>query len=218
MGRFLYVWLIIMIILQVVGSFLAGATIYHFLLGLLSVAYVFLVTLANRWNFVLGAIMSTCYALIAYESLVYGDMTYQLLTVGINLVGIGLYVGMNKPFKTRMVLFSAREWLGLLTGGLALFLALWVVLAELSDPLPIRDSLVATIGLLALYSLVRGYKYSFALWIVSNSVQIILWLATSAYSDHGLSMALNYTIFLGNSIVGLINWVYMAKKYKEVEE
>lgn len=211
--KILYGWLLIMVLAQLIGGYLAESTATQYALGMLSVAYVFLVTLASRWNFVLGFLMSMSYAIIALEANVLGDALYQFITVMINMVGILSYILLRKEFKSKMVVFKWKEWVGIIVGAIIAFVVLLEVLPLLNDPLPIRDALVFSVGLVATYSLVRGYKYNFALWIVSNSVQIVLWLGTASYSDHGASMAINYTVFLGNSIIGLVNWILLARKH-----
>lgn len=209
--KLLYSWLVIMILAQLIGGYLAGSTAQQYALGLLSVAYVFLVTLASKWNFVVGAVLATCFAIIAMQSHVYGDALYQLITVGINVFGIIAFVILSGQNRMKMISFSVREWVLLLLGAIASFVALLFILPLLGDPLAVKDALVFSVGLVAIYALARGYKYNFVLWIISNTVQIVLWLSTASYSEHGLSMALNYGVFLGNSIVGLVNWIMISK-------
>lgn len=209
--KLLYGWLVVMILAQLIGGYLAGSQPLQFALGLLSVAYVFLVTLASKWNFVLGAILASFFAVIAIQSHVYGDALYQLITVGINIFGIITFIIMTKSNQMRMVTFSKLEWVLVAVGAVASFLALYFTLPILGDPLVLRDSLVFSVGLVAIYTLARGYKYNFAFWILSNTVQIILWVGTAEYSEHGVAMAINYAVFLGNSIVGLVNWVLLSK-------
>lgn len=210
--KLLYGWLAVMILAQLVGGYLAGSQPTQYALGLLSVAYVFLVTLASKWNFVVGAVLASLFAVIAIQSHVYGDAMYQLITVGINIFGIITFVIMAKANQMRMIVFSKLEWACIVLGAVIAFVTLYLTLPLLGDPLAFKDALVFSVGLVAIYALARGYKYNFALWIVSNSVQIVLWLSTASYSEHGLSMALNYGVFLGNSIVGLINWIIISKR------
>lgn len=210
--KLLYGWLAVMILAQLIGGYLAESTTQQYLLGLLSVAYVFLVTLASKWNFVVGAVLASCFASIAMQSHVYGDALYQLITVGINTLGILAFVILSGQNQMRMILFSKKEWLFIVLGAVVSFVALLFILPILGDPLALKDALVFSVGLVAIYALARGYKYNFVLWILSNTVQIVLWLSTASYSEHGLSMALNYAVFLGNSIVGLVNWVIISKR------
>lgn len=209
--KLLYSWLVIMILAQLIGGYLAGSTPQQYALGLLSVAYVFLVTLASRWNFVVGAVLATCFAIIAMQSHVYGDALYQLTTVGINIFGVIAFVILSGQNRMRMILFSTKEWMCIILGAVASFIVLLFILPLLGDPLAVKDALVFSVGLVAIYALARGYKYNFILWILSNTVQVVLWLSTASYSEHGLSMALNYGVFLGNSIVGLVNWIMISK-------
>ena len=92
-------------------------------------------------------------------------------------------------------------------------LSAWAILYNvagyLNDQQPVFDSLVLAMGAVASWLCFRRYSFTYKIWLLSDFVQIALFVATivqAGFTQASFAMALNYGFYLVTAIVGLINW------------
>lgn len=86
--------------------------------------------------------------------------------------------------------------------GAALYLLLSRILsAYTGDPNPQVDSLIASISAVATYWLSKSYIEQWYLWMIANSVSVILYFSESMYPT-----AILYILYLGTAFLGFYHW------------
>jgi nicotinamide mononucleotide transporter len=83
-----------------------------------------------------------------------------------------------------------------------LFFGMWLILTKLTDsPVPVRDSFVTSLSVIATWMLARKIFEHWHLWIVVNFVSALLFLTRGLYPTFIL-----YLVYGVMSFVGLIEW------------
>ena len=85
---------------------------------------------------------------------------------------------------------------------MALYITLWLVLTRLTDsPVPVRDSFITSLSIIATWMLARKIYEHWYLWIVVNFVSAVLFLTRGLYPT-----VILYFVYGLMSFVGLISW------------
>jgi nicotinamide mononucleotide transporter len=83
-----------------------------------------------------------------------------------------------------------------------LFFAMWLILTRLTDsPVPVRDSFITSLSIIATWMLARKIYEHWYLWIVVNFVSAALFLTRGLYPTFIL-----YLVYGTMSFIGLLEW------------
>jgi nicotinamide mononucleotide transporter len=83
-----------------------------------------------------------------------------------------------------------------------LYIVMWFVLTRLTDsPVPVRDSFITSLSIVATWMLARKIYEHWYLWIVVNFVSAVLFLTRGLYPT-----VILYVIYGIMSFVGLVEW------------
>ena len=83
-----------------------------------------------------------------------------------------------------------------------LFSLMWLVLTRLTDsPVPVRDSFITSLSIVATWMLARKIYEHWYLWIVVNFVSAVLFLTRGLYPT-----VILYLVYGVMSFIGLIAW------------
>lgn len=74
----------------------------------------------------------------------------------------------------------------------------------------ILDSITSVIGYVGIYLMSNKYIEQWAVWIICNSVNTILWIGLTIQNIDNIPMLLMWLVYLVNSVYGYITW---RKKY-----
>lgn len=106
---------------------------------------------------------------------------------------------------------------GYALAGISMLVAwgvLYVIGIHIGDQQPVLDSLVLAMGAVASWLCFRRYSLTYKIWILSNVVQISLFIYTGIAQGFGqgsLALVLNYAFYMLTAIVGVINWKPTSK-------
>ena len=83
-----------------------------------------------------------------------------------------------------------------------LYVAMWLVLTRLTDsPVPVRDSFITSLSIVATWMLARKIYEHWFLWIVVNFVSAVLFITRGLYPT-----AILYVVYGIMSFAGLVAW------------
>jgi nicotinamide mononucleotide transporter len=90
-----------------------------------------------------------------------------------------------------------------------LFFVMWLILTRLTDsPVPVRDSFITSLSIIATWMLARKIFEHWYLWIIVNLVSSVLFLSRGLYPT-----VILYLVYGIMSFIGLLEW---RKTIKEV--
>jgi nicotinamide mononucleotide transporter len=92
-----------------------------------------------------------------------------------------------------------------------LYIAMWFVLTRLTDsPVPVRDSFITSLSIVATWMLARKIYEHWYLWIVINFVSAVLFLTRGLYPT-----VILYIVYGIMSFAGLVAWKKTLQHHKK---
>ncbi|MCE5346304.1 MAG: nicotinamide riboside transporter PnuC [Bacteroidales bacterium] len=186
------------------------------------IIYVFLEIRQTLWLWPVGIITSAFYIWIFLTGKIYADMSLQGYYLVISCLGWYWWAkrkngreeegenrgkieervgeGEEKSLKVTRLQFKT----GVILAGvfIILFAAMWFILSDYTDsPVPVRDSFITSLSIVATWMLARKIYEHWLLWIVVNSVSTVFFVARGLYPT-----AVLYAVYCVMSFVGLIEW------------
>jgi len=161
-------------------------------------------------NGVLGAISVVAFIVVAvylkhYFSIIDQLIFFSLIDVELMATWRSWGRGNDAPIKKLSKNGYAYAIIAMLNAwGLLYFIGI-----HIGDQQPLFDSLVLAMGAIASWLCFRRYSFTYKIWVLSDVVQIALFVATivqAGYTPAALGMALNYGFYFATAVIGLINW------------
>jgi len=179
------------------------------------IIYVFLEIRQKIWLWPVGIVTSAVYVWVFFTSKFYADMTLQGYYLVISFIGWywwGKGVGQGAEGKEQksevakeelqVTRLKFRTGVRLAVVFVLLFYGMWLILSKLTDsPVPVRDSFVTSLSIIATWMLARKIFEHWYLWIVVNFVSALLFLTRGLYPT-----VILYLVYGVMSFVGLIEW------------
>ena len=185
------------------------------------IIFVFLEIRQTIWLWPVGLVTSAVYIWVFFTSKFYADMSLQGYYLVISCLGWYWWTrGKKRRLRSKATKFreaEAVEWesgelqvtrLKLRTGIVLaivfafLYIIMWFVLTKLTDsPVPVRDSFITSLSIIATWMLARKIYEHWFLWIVVNFVSAVFFLTRGLYPT-----VILYTVYGIMSVVGLAAW------------
>ena len=185
------------------------------------IIFVFLEIRQTIWLWPVGLVTSAVYIWVFFTSKFYADMSLQGYYLVISCLGWYWWTrGKKRRLRSKATKFreaEAGEWesgelqvtrLKLRTGIVLaivfafLYIIMWFVLTKLTDsPVPVRDSFITSLSIIATWMLARKIYEHWFLWIVVNFVSAVFFLTRGLYPT-----VILYTVYGIMSFVGLAAW------------
>jgi len=195
------------------------------------IIFVFLEIRQTIWLWLVGIITSAVYIWVFFTSKIYADMSLQVYYLVISCLGWYWWAkgtGHQPSLKLRLakqgtgqkeegVKGRVGEWekeelevtrlkprtgMVLAIVFVLLFIAMWLFLTRLTDsPVPVRDSFITSLSIIATWMLARKIYEHWYLWIVVNFVSAVLFMTRGLYPT-----VILYVVYGLMSFVGLAAW------------
>jgi nicotinamide mononucleotide transporter len=180
------------------------------------IIYVFLEIRQTIWLWPVGIITSAVYIWVFFTSKFYADMSLQGYYLVISILGWYWWAKgtgqsaqgtrNNEAGEENETLQVTR--LKLRTGVILsvvfilIYAIMWLVLTRLTDsPVPVRDSFITSLSIVATWMLARKIYEHWFLWIVVNFVSAVLFLTRGLYPT-----VILYIVYGIMSFAGLVAW------------
>jgi nicotinamide mononucleotide transporter len=172
------------------------------------VGCVYLAAVQNIWNWPVAIISVVAYAIVFYNSQLYGDAGLQIYFLGTSFYG--WYFWLNKKAKKErpVTSLSSKEylWVILITGVLSLALGLFLKKFTPTN-VPYIDGFCTAVSFVAQILMTRKVLQNWALWIFVNICYVPLYIYKNLYVT-----SLLYVILLVLAWLGHLDW---QKEYKK---
>jgi nicotinamide mononucleotide transporter len=186
------------------------------------ILYVFLEIRQTIWLWPVGLITSAVYIWVFFTGKLYADMSLQSYYLVISILGWYWWArgqgadgggpgaqsselrakGSGERTILKVTRLKLRTGITLSIVFVMLFAFIWLVLTRLTDsPVPVRDSFITSLSIIATWMLARKIYEHWFLWIVVNTTASLLFLARGLYPTVVL-----YIIYGVMSFAGLKAW------------
>lgn len=174
----------------------------------LGVANLALLVRRSAWNFPAGMAMVVLYAWVFWEARLYGEAGLQLFFFAAQGWGWWLWAragGQESRVPVRWLDPLSRAVWVVATAALSLNLG-WVMHRFTNASLPYADSAITGASIAA--QILLGFRRveNWVLWILIDGASIAVYIAKGLYPTAGL-----YVLFLGLSVLGLREWIAVAR-------
>lgn len=182
-------------------------------------AFVILSIKENPWCWVVGMINSITYFFVFQSAGLFADTGLQILYSILNLLGVwqwwlkgkrdsssaSIYDN-NEPSSTSMVASISAIQTNVVILYMCITLLLWFVLYRIvllfnSASIPLLDSLLSAMSIVATYLMTKKIIVHWYWWILANSLYVWMFIQKELYLTSIL-----YALFLLLALYGLVEW------------
>ena len=187
------------------------------------IIYVFLEIRQTIWLWPVGLVTSAVYIWVFFASKFYADMSLQGYYLIISCLGWYWWAkgtghgaqsteqkkewengreGKWESSELQVTHLKLRTGIVLAIVFVLLYIMMWFVLTRLTDsPVPVRDSFITSLSIVATWMLARKIYEHWFLWIVVNFVSAVFFLTRGLYPT-----VILYAVYGIMSFVGLAAW------------
>jgi nicotinamide mononucleotide transporter len=173
------------------------------------ILYVFLEIRQTIWLWPVGIITSAVYIWVFFTGKLYADMGLQVYYLVISVLGWywwsqGGGRKLSKEVKEELSVTRLKFKTGIILSSIfvLLFTVMWFVLTRLTDsPVPVRDSFITSLSIIATWMLARKIYEHWFLWIVVNGTAAVLFFTRGLYPT-----VILYIVYGIMSFAGLVAW------------
>ncbi len=180
--------------------------------GLINVV---LVAKGNILNYAFGLVNVTLYAIISFNSHLYGDAALYALYY-LPMQFIGWFSWKNRGQKEEEAAVKGERMnskLRITWGGISIVgvVILSFILKYFGDAQPLNDAATTVLSIIAMFLMVRAYMEQWVLWIVINIISVVKWGILSAQGEEfSVIMVIMWIFYLANSINGFRVWYRLS--------
>jgi nicotinamide mononucleotide transporter len=175
----------------------------EWLAALLSAVSVYLSTRENIWSWPTAIVSVLMYSVVFVNAGLYSDAGLQFFFCAISVYGWyeWLHGGENRTVL-RVSRATRGAWLLSAVFGVVFWLGLTAVTSRLSGvSLPMLDSGLTTLSVIAQVMMTRKILENWILWIIADIVYVPMYAYKGLYPT-----ALLYAVFLALAVMGFVQW------------
>ena len=173
--------------------------------------YIFLEIKQNVWLWFVGIITSALYVVVFFEAKLYADMSLNIYYVIISIYGWYWWLYGNKQTEKKELPISKLSLqlsLVLLPITIIIFGIMWFVLSRFTDSqVPMWDSLVTALSIVATWMLTRKILEQWLVWIFVNIISMGLFIYKGLYPT-----TLLFFVYFALALVGYYEWLKIMKQ------
>lgn len=205
-----YIWLFTAPSIICAISIIMGGGWIEFICSVTSIIGAILVAKGKISSYVWGFIGTALYLYISYEYKLYGEtITYAILFLPMQVSGYFYWIRNKKESNTDVIMkvMSTKQRICLFIGTAVAIVAYAGFLRYLEGSMPGLDSATAILSIVATTLMVMRYAEQWLIWILVNTVAIVLWvLAVMHHQDQGFAVLAMWCTFWLNSLFGWYQW------------
>jgi nicotinamide mononucleotide transporter len=176
------------------------------------IAYVILEIRRNILLWPLGILTSAVYIFVFGRNGFYAGMVLQGYYVAISIYGWYIWRGARGPEHGEIITaekdgsdiknIDIKTAINSILTGLALWGLLWFSLDRWTDsPVPLWDGLITSLSVVATWMLTKKILEQWYVWILANSIAVIVYLAMGMYPT-----AVLFAVYTVMAVIGLRAW------------
>ena len=164
--------------------------------------------------YVFGTINSVLYAIIAYQSTLYGETMLNLIYY-VPMQFIGFYTwARHMDDHTHEVVKKRMTWRGrvLMTAIVAAGTYFYGLLLEnMGDAMPYVDAFTTVTSIVAMLVSVRMYAEQWWIWIIVDIFTVYMWFVAFLKGGENVATLIMWVVYLANAVIMLIKWEREAR-------
>ena len=158
--------------------------------------------------YLFGLVNCVLYAIISYKAGYYGEVSFNVISIPLQFIG---FITWSKHMNTETHEVKKKHMSN--QGRLLLVLVITIstiiygsILKVIGGNMPLVDSFTTVSSMIAMIISVMMYSEQWILWILINSVSIILWIVNLMNGTDNWATLMMWLVFWVNSVINLIKW------------
>jgi len=107
-----------------------------------------------------------------------------------------------------------KDWTKYILFALVAWGILYLIFGLTNDPMLLTDSLALALSMTGVIAMLNRYSEQYYFWLANNAVAIAVFLQAYLMGHASPALAISYTLFVLNSLYGLVSWRKEASKEK----
>ena len=174
--------------------------------AVLSLIYLYLSIREKSALWIFGFISSVLYIFVFYESKLYADMSLSFYYLGVSVFGWINWQRKDKESHTTQLhitrIKQQKELFQYIAGIFVTYLIYYIILEYLTDsPIPIADSVVGSLSVVATWMLAKKKIENWLVWIVVDAFAAGLYFYKELYPT-----AVLFVVYTVMAVVGYNQW------------
>lgn len=205
-----YIWKIYFVIAcltVIIGSIVQNSSLILIISSFCGVVYSLLVAKNVKSSLIFGIINVSTYGFICLSENIYGAFIYNVLySLPMLIFGFYNWNKKSKSVDSGIKVLNTKTKV-IINICICLIVAIYAFLLNyFGGENVILDSMTSVLGYVGIYFLTNKYIEQWNIWIVSNVINVILWVNLSFADISYLPLALMWIIYFINSFYGYFNW------------
>jgi nicotinamide mononucleotide transporter len=166
-------------------------------------ACVALLVRQNIWNWPLGITNNLIFIVLFYRTGLYADVGLQGFYIAISIFGWWSWLHGGRDhgaLRGGRVPLAAGAWLLLAVAVITAALS-WLLRRYTNSTVPVLDSLITALSLVAQFMMTRKWIENWPVWIVANCISVGLLIYKGLYVTSAL-----YLVYQVLCVMGLLEW------------
>lgn len=205
-----YLWLCTVSTVICLVSYKMGGGAIEFIGALTGIVGAVLVAKGKISSYIWGFVATALYLYIAVLYKLYGEViTYGLLFLPMQVSGYYYWIANKQQNSTDVTkrYLSTKQRIMLALGTASTIALYALALRWMNGSFPGLDAGTSILSIVATTLMVKRYAEQWFVWVVVNITAIVLWiLAVLHHQDQGFAILAMWSMFLLNSIFGLVSW------------
>lgn len=213
-------WLITACVIITILSIYWGDSLMGIISATTGVACVVCTGKGKLSAYIFGLVNSVLYALIAYNSKLYGETMLNLIYY-VPMQFYGFYVWnknmnaeTNEVKKRHMTNKTRLIFLGMTILGTVLY---GILLHRLGDAMPYIDAFTTVSSVIAMIISVKMYAEQWWLWIGVDIFTVFMWAMDYVRGNTNFATLLMWIVYLGNAVIMCCKWEKEVKENRALE-
>lgn len=174
--------------------------------AVLSLIYLYLSIREKSALWIFGFISSVLYIFVFYKSKLYADMSLSFYYLGVSVYGWISWHRKTENIEHSLLqitrINSGKQMLQYLAGIVGTYLAYYLILRFLTDsPIPVADSVVGALSVVATWMLARKKIENWLVWIVVDAFAAGLYFYKELYPT-----AILFVVYTIMAFAGYFQW------------
>ncbi len=170
-----------------------------------SLIYVFFSVKEKRISWFFGFLCSALYIVVFFQSKFYADMSLQFYYLGVSVFGWITWKNIkheNNAESLHISTLNKSQFFQYLVSSIAIYAVYYLILKFLTDStIPIMDSIVGALSVIATWMLAKKKIENWLLWIVADALALGLFIYKELYPT-----AVLFVIYTIMAVVGYFEW------------
>ena len=173
------------------------------------ILYTFIAGRGKVYCYLFGIIAACCYSYLAFQNHIFGNF---LLNIGyylpMQIIGIFEWKKHLKKDKQEIIKQNLANKERFFLGSISVIACIILVsyLSHSKETTPLLDGITTVLSILGMYLTVKRCIEQWLIWIIVNSLTIIMWIKLSLKNTQTYSTIIVWTIYLILGIYFYIQW------------